>query len=349
MDLTEEWLSHPATEVAHRIALDLVHAAVAARDRLRDRHDAEALHDFRVAIRRLRSVIRAYRPQLSDGLGRRVRRRLIRLAAATVESRDLDVHLAWLLAQREGLAARPRVGVAWLIRRLRARKRLADAELRRQVTRLFVPARKKLETGLASYTLRLRLDDASAEPTYGFVTRQLLLELGQDTRQRLAQVRSLADQEPAHEARIHGKRLRYVLEPVAGHLPGGVELLDALKRLQDTLGDLHDTHVFAREIAAATVEAAAEDARRISGEMLRGVAAPVALRRARRRDRQPGLQMLTERLGQRAEVAFTELQGQGWCADGPDDFFCRLEQFAGALTASADSPVEITLNLTLAR
>lgn len=108
------------------------------------------------------------------------------------------------------------------------------------------------------------MDDSATEPTYGLVTRDLLLELGRTTQQRLADVRSLADQDPAHQARIAAKRLRYVLEPVAKILPDGAELLAALQRLQDTLGELHDTRVLAQELAAAISDAAAADARRIS-------------------------------------------------------------------------------------
>src|SRR3989441_7903639 len=52
-------LAAPAPRAAHRIALSLLDAATAARERLPDAGDAEALHDFRVAMRRLRSTLRA--------------------------------------------------------------------------------------------------------------------------------------------------------------------------------------------------------------------------------------------------------------------------------------------------
>ena len=41
-----------------------------------DPDDDEALHDFRVNIRRLRSVLRAYAPVLGDTVGKKWRRRL---------------------------------------------------------------------------------------------------------------------------------------------------------------------------------------------------------------------------------------------------------------------------------
>jgi CHAD domain-containing protein len=37
----------------------------------------------------------------------------------------------------------------------------------------------------------------------------------------------------AHRARIAGKRVRYLLEPIVPHVAGGAESLDRLKQLQD--------------------------------------------------------------------------------------------------------------------
>ena len=62
----EGLLTTPAPGAARRIAVNLLDAASAARERLTDADDAEALHDFRVAMRRLRSTLRAYQPQLED-------------------------------------------------------------------------------------------------------------------------------------------------------------------------------------------------------------------------------------------------------------------------------------------
>src|SRR2546429_8551253 len=63
----ENLLAAPAPGAARRIALSLLDAATAARERLPDAGDAEALHDFRVAMRPLRGTLRAYQPQLEAG------------------------------------------------------------------------------------------------------------------------------------------------------------------------------------------------------------------------------------------------------------------------------------------
>lgn len=48
-------LDRPAAEAARLLALRMLDAAAAARLRMDNPADPEALHDFRVAIRRLRS------------------------------------------------------------------------------------------------------------------------------------------------------------------------------------------------------------------------------------------------------------------------------------------------------
>jgi CHAD domain-containing protein len=55
-----------------------------------------------------------------------------------------------------------------------------------------------------------------------------------------------------HAARIAGKKLRYLLELAAdaGTLRGAKKQVAFLKRLQQFLGDHHDTHVIAEQLAA---------------------------------------------------------------------------------------------------
>ena len=54
------------TRAVRVVALALLSDAAAQRERLAQPDDPEALHDFRVALRRLRSWIRSFRPLLDD-------------------------------------------------------------------------------------------------------------------------------------------------------------------------------------------------------------------------------------------------------------------------------------------
>ena len=135
------------------VALGHLADANAAHARLASESDDEALHDFRVALRRLRSWERAFRPYLRDDLGKKLRRRLRNLARDTGDSRDLEVHLAWLAEQRRSLGRRQRAGLDWLVTEMERRKADADRVLEKDVDGRFT----RLESRLARPSFRSRM------------------------------------------------------------------------------------------------------------------------------------------------------------------------------------------------
>ena len=92
--------------------------ARAASVRLKDPEDGEALHDFRVALRRLRSWLGSFRPQLDDTLRGRYRRQLREVVAQTGEARDLEVMRALVQEEAKGLPPRHRRAAEWLLERV---------------------------------------------------------------------------------------------------------------------------------------------------------------------------------------------------------------------------------------
>jgi CHAD domain-containing protein len=118
-------LDRPATEGARTVVLGLVAEARVRTARLGKPGDDEALHDFRVSVRRLRSALRTWR----DVLGRAARdkdlRRLRRVARSTGEARDTEVLLAWIGQAAGELPASQRAAAGWLSRRLASGSRSA--------------------------------------------------------------------------------------------------------------------------------------------------------------------------------------------------------------------------------
>src|ERR1700680_411930 len=123
----EAMLREPVDRGVRLVAISLLDDGLKAADKLtslskefRDGDPAgnEALHDFRVSIRRLHSWMRAFKPWLSDDLRRKQRRRLSGIADATRTARDTSVQLEWLRKERSALSARQRVGLTWLSERL---------------------------------------------------------------------------------------------------------------------------------------------------------------------------------------------------------------------------------------
>ena len=243
------------------VALGHLADANAAHARLANQSDDEALHDFRVALRRLRSWERAFRPYLRDDLGKKLRRRLRDLARDTGASRDLEVHLAWLKEQRRSLGRRQRTGLDWLVAELEGRKDDADSVLEKDIDGRFTKLESRLARALESYRerLRLRKDGRAAPlPTFAEALAPRVRKAARELETHLGHVRTERDVREGHEARIAAKRLRYLLEPVMRIIPGAADIVDRLKDLQDVLGDLHDAQVFGVEISKLALDAAGD-------------------------------------------------------------------------------------------
>jgi CHAD domain-containing protein len=256
---SEGLLTARAPDAARRIALTLLDAASAARERLTAADDVEALHDFRVAMRRLRSTLRAYQPQLDAVVPAKLRRRLRDLARATGEARDVEVQISWLEHQREELPPARRAGVPWLLARLTQRRDHAYGDVRERIAPKFDRLARRLRRALES----VPAPDATLPASLTSVIAQLLEDQGRDLERRLALIGSPANHAEAHAARVRVKRARYLLEPVVREAAPAAPLLRRLKQVQQLLGDLHDLHVVIARLGDAAAEAAAERTRRL--------------------------------------------------------------------------------------
>jgi CHAD domain-containing protein len=276
--LAKELLTASPRRAACTIALAWLDAAGAACTRLDDPADREALHDFRVALRRLRSTLRAYRPWLRGLVSPRLGRELRKLTRATNAARDAEVQIEWLDGLR-ATAAAERVASAWLRERLGAQRDAAYARVHAEARQVF---------GHIERRLRARLERGATAPPdevpFAVVAGGLIAEHAQTLRTALAAIGSLTDTGPIHAARIEGKRLRYLIEPLAAAVRGGEACVRAMKALQDRFGVLCDGFVAMEELAAAVEAAGAEQARRRLDQRLAGARTP-----ARAADPLPGL------------------------------------------------------------
>lgn len=320
------------------VALALLSDAAAHRERLTQPGDSEALHDFRVAVRRLRSWLRAHGATLGRSAPKRAQKWLRRLAGATNHSRDAEVFSAWLTAEKATLTDRQRVGAIWLLKRIDAQKTAADAEVLAEVTRDFERARESLEERLPHFTLRMHVHEGARVTTFAAALATLVRSHASALRRRLEAVRTVHDVEGAHRARIAGKRLRYLLEPVVPHVPGGSAVLSRLKRLQDALGDFHDAHAWQQVVADAVERAAREEAKQLAAEAIapEGATAP----RSHKRSPRPGMLAIIAHIQERATHTFEDVQ-RDWTGDAAAPLFDGVEEIAAALDLRARSGLEI--------
>ena len=295
MTLDPDQLDRPPAEGARVVALALRADAADAAERLFRGTDDEALHDFRVAVRRLRSALRAWKPALEGSIRGKDERRLRRVARATGPSRDAEVLLSWLAEARAEVAPAHAEALAFFTGRLEGRRRHAAESVAAAAAR-FAKLAPRFARRLASGGATKGLPD-----TFGAAFAAALRAQVRAFRDALGKVTSAEDVANAHRARIEAKRLRYLLEPLRGTPRVDSEgAVKALKDLQDLLGELHDAHVAAAEIAFARVESAAERARwRRRGGDGRQDGGP-GLR--------PGLLALERLAARRAEALFARLE-----------------------------------------
>jgi CHAD domain-containing protein len=337
--MTSGFLSRPPAEGARLIALSYLDQAAAARERLADPADAEALHDFRVALRRLRSGLRAYRGLLKNSVPKKLARRLKRLAGATGPGRDAEVQLEWLRAQGSHLGSHQRPGYSWILARVNDCRREAYEGLQEEIARDFPDVDGDLRRRLSVYRTKVHLDPETPPPTLGEVTAAILRDQIAELVAHLAQVGTADDKDEAHEARISAKRVRYLLEPFAEELPDSAPVVKRFKALQDLLGDLHDAHVLEEELTRAMEDAAAERARRILALSLDSPD-PARLRAERRRSPESGLLALARQNRDRRDRLFATLKDE-WLDGKGEDFLREVEGLGERMKGDQYAPPSV--------
>jgi triphosphatase len=202
--------------------------------------DIEALHDMRVAARRLRAAMQAFRPWLPLR-AQRFREELGYLARSLGEVRDLDVFIETLESwehddpeHREALLA---IGTVLNERRNAARGRMLTVLDRRRYD-LFVER-------FAAFLRRGSLPNfAAGLVPVREVAPGLLSKRYRTVRKMGDAIGPASPPDSYHALRIEGKKLRYALEfftPVYGQ-PAG-DFAKRLAALQDVLGLHQDAYV----------------------------------------------------------------------------------------------------------
>ena len=319
MHRPEDLLRQPTDRAARVVARRLLARAKKQRARLGDPSDAEALHDFRVAVRRLRSWLRAFEPWLGDNVPRKAPRRLRKATRSTNVSRDTEVHLAWLRVQRRTLGARQRPGLDWLVARITT-ERATESDIAKG-ERAFDRAQRALDRGLRERRAAQDGDaDAIASTPFGVALAEVVRGHAAELRRLLGKLQAVQGMKQAHDARIATKRLRYLLQQVVGTTPPEVEeTLSDLSALQDSLGEYHDASLLRTRLEEETEHAAAD-----------GDGAS-ALR--------PGLLALARRLRARNDAAFVRVRS-GWLAGRGERLLHRVDEIADRLAEESSHAVE---------
>lgn len=316
-------------QAACRIALTHLDAAHAAHARLKDGKDTEALHDFRVALRRTRSVLRAYRPWLGH-IPRKLRRQLRALARATNVARDTEVMMDWLRVERRKIRDPHRAGFVWLQALLGDRYEASCAEITREVLKEFAGMEARLRASLTPIANADR-EAAPPAPSCAVITADLIRQHVAELAEHLEDIDSVDDAEMIHAARIRGKRLRYLIEPLANEIPAVEKIVTRMKQFQDRFGVLCDAFVQAREIASVVETVGAEAARAKLDQAL-GTRRPDKMNQVL-----PGLIALARRLRTETSRRYAMVE-RHYLGNRTSRFLDPFESFADIVAGRAPSP-----------
>jgi CHAD domain-containing protein/CYTH domain-containing protein len=328
MPLPASFLERPPEEAARLLCLGLLHEADHALRRLERNEDPEALHDFRVALRRLRSLTSAYRPYLKGSMKKKLRARLKELASSTNASRDAEVQLDWLEKNSPGLEPPARASADRLRERLE--REIAHAPGPEAVRSSFHSLDTALEKSLARVRLRLDRD----RETFLSTTGKLLEVQAAALKESLSAVTSAEDGEKLHRARIEAKRLRYLLEPLQAGVHGVRNLVKRMKSLQDQLGELQDTRVLTTAISKELETSAIETAHRLRD---------LALQHGEDSDRErvdaadPGLLALLKAQRERRDRSYAGL-APAWLSEAASPFLQDVADLAERLAGEEGRP-----------
>jgi len=211
--------------------------------------DIEAVHDMRVATRRMRSALRIFAPFYRRQAIRPFQRALGDTARALGAVRDMDVFLDRLLRYRAGLPAGAGDSLAPLLDYCAAEREAARARL---IDHLNSPAFAGFVESFAAFLTTpgagARDIDPESPATHltGYLAPALIYARYEAVR-AYEPVLVSATIETLHALRIEFKRLRYTLEFFAEILgPEAALVIDEVKTMQDHLGDLNDAHLAGR-------------------------------------------------------------------------------------------------------
>jgi CHAD domain-containing protein len=209
--------------------------------------DAEALHQMRVAARRLRSDLRTFGPLVDSAWAGGLRDEVEWLGGLLGEVRDLDVQLEALKA----IAADLLRDLSPLVDDMGERRDAARARLLQALrTDRYLTLLDRLVDGIRDPLVTSKAGAPCSE-----TLPPLLADAWRRLRRRAQAVHSSDPDERYHAVRIAAKRVRYAAEaiaPAVGRRSGKAQrIADRAGDLQDLLGRLQDGVVAIREVEQA--------------------------------------------------------------------------------------------------
>lgn len=328
-------LGATAQRGARKVGLELLDELGKAHERY-VAGEPDALHDVRVAVRRLRTWVRAYRPVLDDTVGRKSRRALKKLAEDTAVARDAEVALEML----GDLPAPPRTrsGHADLQRRLEREAERSRGETNGALEESIPRVVERLTRELSYFSLDVPVDGEPRAETMAEFTAAVVERHGERLARALDELgdrledaeEEVPNPDEMHDARISAKRLRYIVERLSPQSDAAAALVGRLTSLQDTLGEFRDARLLAERALAEIGRSARSDSRARARALLSGETTRDAPRPARSRVR-PGLLQVARGADTRAKDAWRRFLADWPRGEGADQLRAEVTKVVESL------------------
>jgi CHAD domain-containing protein len=286
--------------------------------------NSEALHDFRVSVRRLRSFLKSYESYIRDA--EKHREGFSSIMTLTNVGRDNEVHHIWLNIRQKKATDVEQQGMRYLQEHLSSEDALKVEKVKKQ----FASAARKLEKAFAK--------DLKEEKSFENVTAKVIQRYSGHLGKRLTNIQKPEDEKALHAARIMAKKLRYTLELL--ETSEAKPLIKELKGLQDIAGELHDLQLLESKVQTFLFtetellsQAFRENATTLSHEELSKL--PML-------QYCYGLAAVQKRLEAEKTALADELQ-QKWLGEAAKDFFLKVSALAAELAQKTETETSETL------
>jgi CHAD domain-containing protein len=241
----------PATDGCRLVLANLADAMQANWQGTIDEVDPEFLHDFRVAVRRTRSVLTQGKQVMPSAVVNRAGSRFAWLGTLTGPARDLDVYLIEWKNYTESMDAAVIEALEPVHAIVAQRCRSAHSALAQWLRSVEAAELMAMWQTWLRRTVDEAPDDGAADELLGkFVSGRI-----RKAHARLVEHGRLIDEssppEQVHDLRKDAKKLRYLLECFASLLPDAPRksFVRRLKALQDNLGEYQDSEVHGDQLA----------------------------------------------------------------------------------------------------
>ncbi|MGZ3503911.1 MAG: CYTH and CHAD domain-containing protein [Vulcanimicrobiaceae bacterium] len=235
------------------LARDLVQAAlvksvehlIRGDAKLRLTTDAEAIHQARIAVRRLRSDLRTFLPLLERDWACRLRDELRWLGVALSSARDVDVLVQRVRQDAAKLPDRESCAIDSVLNVFLNARSEAHASVQKMLRDpRYVALLNELVDAAKQPRCNARADELACD-----VIEPLLRDVWKKARKTVRRSGRPPSDRELHKIRIKSKHLRYAAQAVAPIVGREARrFARKAKRLQDILGDQHDAVVAAKRL-----------------------------------------------------------------------------------------------------